>query len=316
MALTKREYKNGQTTITAENLNEIQDEVIRLDGDKAPAGYGLGRAQSASDKNIDDVTAPGWYHMTKSQTIGGVTVEYCYLHVTAWADGAIHCTQVAYLPSSGRQFTRRKQNGAWGEWVDCTPSAFAPSGYGLGAATWYSDGRSADTMQDNGWFAWGSGGVVGTPFSAGYMFVVARQNGKYVTQFAFNSNYTGTGNTQIATRTYGTTGWSEWEWVNPPLNKGVEYRTTKRWKGVPVYCRLINLGWLAAGSHSFPLEDIPITGTSMGIDIRIYNNNQEFVSENGNVTGKWLGKGSEYLTLSFTLAVAHGGIDAYIEYAK
>lgn len=86
----------------------------------------------------------------------------------------------------------------------------APGGYGLGAATWIGDGRSADTVMDNGWFAWGDNGVVDTPFVAGYMFVVARQNGKHVTQFAFNANYSGVGALQIVTRTYGTTGWSEW----------------------------------------------------------------------------------------------------------
>ena len=86
----------------------------------------------------------------------------------------------------------------------------APAGYGLGDSVWISDGRSANDMMSNGWFSWGSGGVVDVPFPTGYMFVVARQSGKHVTQFTLNANYTGTGNTQTAVRTYGTTGWSEW----------------------------------------------------------------------------------------------------------
>ena len=32
----------------------------------------------------------------------------------------------------------------------------------------------------------------------------------------------------------------EWEWVNPPMDVGVEYRTTKRWNGKAVYTKLIN----------------------------------------------------------------------------
>lgn len=91
----------------------------------------------------------------------------------------------------------------------------APSGYGLGDSVWISDGRSANDMMSNGWFSWGSGGVVDVPFPTGYMFVVARQSGKHVTQFALNANYTGTGNTQTAVRTYGTTGWSEWTNISP-----------------------------------------------------------------------------------------------------
>lgn len=86
----------------------------------------------------------------------------------------------------------------------------APAGYGLGDSVWISDGRSANDMMSNGWFSWGSGGVVDVPFPTGYMFVVARQSGKHVTQFTLNANYIGTGNTQTAVRTYGTTGWSEW----------------------------------------------------------------------------------------------------------
>lgn len=39
--------------------------------------------------------------------------------------------------------------------------------------------------------------------------------------------------------------WQEWEWENPPLELGVEYRTTERWLGKPVYIRVLqtqNLG--------------------------------------------------------------------------
>jgi hypothetical protein len=40
----------------------------------------------------------------------------------------------------------------------------------------------------------------------------------------------------------GTVGWSEWEWVNPPMEVGVEYRTTERWNGKAVYVKTKNLG--------------------------------------------------------------------------
>lgn len=38
--------------------------------------------------------------------------------------------------------------------------------------------------------------------------------------------------------------WTEWEWVNPPMALGVEYRTTERYKGKAVYTKLINFGYL------------------------------------------------------------------------
>ena len=36
--------------------------------------------------------------------------------------------------------------------------------------------------------------------------------------------------------------WSEWEWVNPPMDIGVEYRTTERYMGKPVYTKLVDCG--------------------------------------------------------------------------
>ena len=37
------------------------------------------------------------------------------------------------------------------------------------------------------------------------------------------------------------------EWLNPPMLLGVEYRTTERYMGKPVYAKLIDLGLSAAG---------------------------------------------------------------------
>ena len=36
----------------------------------------------------------------------------------------------------------------------------------------------------------------------------------------------------------------EWEWVNPLLEPGIEYRTTERYKGKSVYTKLVNTGAL------------------------------------------------------------------------
>lgn len=39
-------------------------------------------------------------------------------------------------------------------------------------------------------------------------------------------------------------GWHPWEWVNPPMLAGEEYRTTERYNGKPVYVKLIAFGAL------------------------------------------------------------------------
>lgn len=36
--------------------------------------------------------------------------------------------------------------------------------------------------------------------------------------------------------------WLPWEYTNPPMTLGVEYRTTERYLGKPVYAQLVNLG--------------------------------------------------------------------------
>ena len=43
--------------------------------------------------------------------------------------------------------------------------------------------------------------------------------------------------------------WDPLEWVNPPMQLGVEYRTTERFLGKPVYVKAINFGAVAVGMN-------------------------------------------------------------------
>lgn len=40
--------------------------------------------------------------------------------------------------------------------------------------------------------------------------------------------------------------WLPWEWVNPPMTLGVEYRTTERYLGKPVYVKVVDCGSFVA----------------------------------------------------------------------
>lgn len=42
--------------------------------------------------------------------------------------------------------------------------------------------------------------------------------------------------------------WQPWEWVNPPMELGVEYRTTERYLGKPVYVKVVDFGVLPANA--------------------------------------------------------------------
>lgn len=43
--------------------------------------------------------------------------------------------------------------------------------------------------------------------------------------------------------------WQPWEWVNPPMALGVEYRTTERWNGKAVYTKVISFGYMPNASQ-------------------------------------------------------------------
>lgn len=44
----------------------------------------------------------------------------------------------------------------------------------------------------------------------------------------------------IAFRWKDGSGWSDWEFLNPPLAVGVEYRTVERYQGLPVYAKVVS----------------------------------------------------------------------------
>lgn len=50
--------------------------------------------------------------------------------------------------------------------------------------------------------------------------------------------------------------WSDWEYENPPLALGVEYRTTRRFSRAPVYQQAISLGGVASGGSATILHEI------------------------------------------------------------
>lgn len=129
----------------------------------------------------------------------------------------------------------------------------APSGFGLGttfapdaipnndfnqatANSWYGVSGSDSTPYTNG--------PTGVHISGAVLFVLSRRSDLIKHQYLFLGTNGKQG--QILHRYYnnGTEVWSEWEWVNPRMDLGVEYRTTERYQGKPVYVKLVNCGQL------------------------------------------------------------------------
>lgn len=79
---------------------------------------------------------------------------------------------------------------------------------------------------------------------------------KYTAAYGFltATNYSGV----KAIKTLYNNTWQPWEWENPPMVAGTEYRTTERYDGKPVYAKTISCSGFNTelnGSKSFALTD-------------------------------------------------------------
>ena len=101
--------------------------------------------------------------------------------------------------------------------------------YGLGSATYFT----ADKINDQicpGWYRTNDISIDGTVYSYVYMRVDAYNNTGGMQTLHILSNPVVTLQRQKHAGE-----WQSWEWVNPPMEDGVEYRTTERFHGKPVY---------------------------------------------------------------------------------
>lgn len=113
---------------------------------------------------------------------------------------------------------------------DYVDNNFAPAGYGLGGlSTFLSQADNLNNVTKNGWYSWQSSLPANAPAAWGNM-IVTSQNGHYEqTVCLFEPRGC------AIHRTCAGNDWSAWEWVNPPMITGTEYRTTERYQGAAVY---------------------------------------------------------------------------------
>lgn len=147
-----------------------------------------------------------------------------------------------------------------GTGAEDAPSALAnlgaaPSGYGLGGIAYnLTEVTDANAALDNGWYLLASDAANGIDCRA-VMRVDAYSHSALI-QTAYSTQYS-TKYPVLRQRTCFNGSWGEWEWVNPPMEFGVPYRTTERWDGKAVYTMLVNLGVTAAtATFTVPVESI------------------------------------------------------------
>lgn len=126
----------------------------------------------------------------------------------------------------------------------------APAGYGLGSTAKQIADCDLNNVIENGWYCYNkNAGVTNVPSeSPSLLFVESFYNTNFCKQTV--TLLDGKGTTCMRVRHSGV--WTQWEWLNPPMVLGSEYRTTERWQGKAVYTKMLNVGaFPGAGAVSY-----------------------------------------------------------------
>lgn len=103
----------------------------------------------------------------------------------------------------------------------------------------------------------------GAPTSSYHACLVLPYNDNYIVQIAYHSSTNPT--VFVTRRKQNTDGWQPWEYFNPPMQPGVEYRTTERYGGKAVYKKRIVYTTTDIGSSgSVTSVNIPHSIASFG----------------------------------------------------
>ena len=146
----------------------------------------------------------------------------------------------------------------------------APGGFGLGEQSKeLTSDDDLNAIQANGWYRWGSSAPQNAPNmspgngDSGYIFArVANYDSQNVLQEYWSLNQ---GAQNKAHRICRNGVWGPLEWINPPMQLGVEYRTIERYQQVPIYTKAVNFG-TAPNATSKTVEH-GITGFNQGVDV-------------------------------------------------
>ena len=199
----------------------------------------------------------------------------------------------------------------------------APGGFGLGDdATLISADTDLNSITKNGWYQF-SGSPIHAPtnnqdgWDGGHsaLFVSSR-NSATVTQIIFCSNALEVYGCQIK-RIFADGKWYPWEWVNPPMNLGTEYRTTERYRGKPVYVKLVDCGTFPAqGTH----KDLVFSSdVSSIVSVAAYSpqrgNTLPYYDTNG-VRYSIAGSGHTVMIWNYSESLLDTAVRALIKYTK
>lgn len=128
---------------------------------------------------------------------------------------------------------------------------FAPAGYGLGEvapSSLIQTTAALDAAKATGWYRF-YGYESGSYWNiGGYISGLIEVKGSRTATDGIRQYFYPDGCNAYLVRMMADGAWSKWEWVNPPMIAGQEYRTTERWNGKPLYKKLVSLGSVSNGA--------------------------------------------------------------------
>lgn len=212
---------------------------------------------------------------------------------------------------TGELTTCKQYNPQTGEYIGLVPESIgaAPSGYGLGDTAPFKTLDSAsdlDNIWNNGWYlchAPNNITIGGLQMNYIFLRTWSYDVGHIVQEII------PMGLSSLLRRIKISHGaWSEWEWENPPLYRGVEYRTTERLSGNPVYVKYMNYGFYTGGTEvTFPHE---VSNILTPITIDLFNNNQEVLTNSVDYVN--FNRTYIYFKASYSM----GSVDLLFKYSK
>lgn len=212
-ALTVVETINGVNTRTYTATNGANNKISVVD---LPTGTGTIKITASTD--------PG-------SGVVSVTREWTYTKAAPTFANAGSTAQLQWYGKNIFPLTL----------LECVRGAESlnPGRFGLGANGSAIPGNDLNNAILGGFYVFSSAVQNIPSFKSGKVLVMPYTSLQYYTQIAFAAL-----TSEIAVRFCNGGNWGPWEYLNPLLSLGVEYRTVERYNGKPVYVKAINFGAL------------------------------------------------------------------------
>lgn len=134
--------------------------------------------------------------------------------------------------------------------IDSLLNGKAPAGYGLGGGATKTVETDFNNYIGNGVYQCPASfdSIQNAPPNGHYGMLIVSHGSNAIVQDVYGPSWVSSAIRWFHVRRVSTSSdgnadsWSEWEWPEPLMEIGVEYRTTERYQGKPVYAKLVNCG--------------------------------------------------------------------------